>query len=1046
MKNLKLITFIAFFLGFKSLVFSQEGNKYLHNFTPFDYNASDQNWSSVQDKNGFIYVANLNGVLVYNGKHWKTVRLPEEVNVFSLDIDNKNTVYVGGESEFGYINKKKNGEFEYVSISKNLKDKDKEFTKTWATICINDNVFFCCNEKIFRLNNNVLSIFLPENDRFHTFFKINNNLFVREFGVGFKVFENNDLRFVLGSEIFSDLKTYSIIHRSGTTYNLFSRNGGVFQMLLNETHPSQSSFKKVNTPLQSWLLDNELYCGQKINNNLYVLGSLKNGLAFIDSSFNITTSINTKNGLQDNAVKHIYTDANLNLWLSLNNGISMVEYNTPITKWGKSNGINGTVENSIIYKNNLYVSTDKGLLKLDDKTQQFLETEITSPCYLLSIANNQLIICSDDGTYSFDGNSFELINSESSYSCYFDSNKKLLYIGTESSLLLFNEKNIISSRFDDIGTVRSIVCDNQGDCLIGTSNNGIYFLQNFKKIFNITKQEGLPSMSETNVLAFNNNFIVTTDLGFYEFDKKKLKVFKSKKLNTQQNMNLTKAFPINNQIWFQYAKSDKLKERIQEIMVLENKMLEWKEVQTSLNRIQNSSIKHCFLDSSKVYISSNQGLYSYEFNKFQHIDKFNVSISDITINKDSTYSLENYCLNDSVKIIEIDYKNNNIKLTVAATSYFDKNKIEFTYYLEGKETEFNSWTTSEVIEYNNLFEGEYTFHVKARDIIGNETNELIIQFKIFPPWYRTMFAYIAYGIFSILFIIAIIKIYTFQLKERNKILEKTVAQRTETIFDQKRELEHKNIEILDSINYAQRIQKSLLASEQMLQKNLSNYFVFFNPKDIVSGDFYWGYELDNEKFALVTADSTGHGVPGAIMSMLNISCLNEAVDGQKLKKTSDVLNYTRTKIIKNLSNDGSEQGGKDGMDCSLIIIHKETKVLEYSAANNPVWIVRNNQELIELKPDKMPVGKHDKDSEPFTQNNFKLMSNDIIYTLTDGMPDQFGGPKGKKFMYKQLKEFLVNISTLTMQEQKQILEDAFKKWKGDLEQVDDVLIIGIKIP
>ncbi len=1043
MKNLKLITFIAFFLGFRSLVFTQEGNKYLHNFTPFDYNASDQNWSSVQDKNGYIYVANLNGVLVYNGKHWKTVRLPEEVNVFSLDIDNKNTVYVGGENEFGYINKKNNGEFEYVSISKNLNGKDKEFTETWATICINDNVFFCCNEKIFRFNNNVLSVFLPEKDRFHTFFKINNNLFVREFGVGFKVFDNNDLRFVLGSEIFSDLKIYSVIHRYRTTYNLFSRNGGVFQMILNENHPSQSSFKKINTPLQSWLLDNELYCGQKINDNLYVLGSLKNGLAFIDSSYNITSSINTKNGLQDNAVKHVFKDANLNLWLCLNNGVSMVEYNTPITKWGKSNGINGIVENTIKYKGNLFISTDKGLLKLDRNKHQFIETEISSPCYLLSIANNQLIICSDDGTYSYDGNSFNLINNESSYSCYFDFNKKILYVGTDNSLLLFNEENSIISRFNDIGAVRSIVCDDKGNCLIGTSNNGIYFLKKAKNIFNITKKEGLPSMSETNVFAFEDNFIVTTDLGFYEFDKKQLKVFKSKKLNTQQNMNLTKAFLVNNQIWFQYAKSDKLKERIQEIMVLENRKGEWKEVQTSLNRIQNSSIKHCYLDSNKVYLSSNQGLFSYEFNIFQQLNKFNVFISNITINKDSVYSLENYCSNDSLKIIEIDYEKNNIKIIVTATSYFDKNKLEFSYYLEGKETEFNNWTPSDVVEYNNLFEGEYIFHVKARDIIGNETNELIIHLKVFPPWYRTILAYIIYVLLFILFSYILIKLYTKRLVAQNIKLEEIIAQRTAIIEEQVHLLEHQKQEITDSINYAQRIQQSILPSFNEINEAYKNVFIFFQPKDIVSGDFYWFKKINNNEFLLACADCTGHGVPGAFMSMICSEKLSEAV----LFSTSPakILFHANNAIKQVLKQNQAVEGkSKDGMEISLIHYNINTKTVSYAGANRPLWLVKHNKELLEIKPTKASIASFTDFNFEYDQHDFVLAPNDTIYLTSDGFPDQFGGPNGRKFMTKNMKTFLIEISDLPMVEQKQLVSSKINTWMGNLEQVDDLLVIGLK--
>jgi tetratricopeptide (TPR) repeat protein/serine phosphatase RsbU (regulator of sigma subunit) len=260
---------------------------------------------------------------------------------------------------------------------------------------------------------------------------------------------------------------------------------------------------------------------------------------------------------------------------------------------------------------------------------------------------------------------------------------------------------------------------------------------------------------------------------------------------------------------------------------------------------------------------------------------------------------------------------------------------------------------------------------------------------------------------------------------------------------QKRLVEEHQKEIIDSINYAQRIQRSLLASKSLLDKHLPDYFIFFKPKDIVSGDFYWAAKLSDNRFAVVTADSTGHGVPGAIMSMLNIACLNETVSKGTFLP-NDILFETRKSIIEHLKNDGSPEGGKDGMDCSLISFDFDALKLSCSAANNPVWIIRDN-ELIEMKPDKMPVGKHDKDQQPFTLHEQQLVKGDIIYALTDGFPDQFGGPKGKKFMVKALKELLLNHVHLSLSEQKVKLEEAFRNWSGALEQIDDVTLIGIKV-
>ncbi len=284
------------------------------------------------------------------------------------------------------------------------------------------------------------------------------------------------------------------------------------------------------------------------------------------------------------------------------------------------------------------------------------------------------------------------------------------------------------------------------------------------------------------------------------------------------------------------------------------------------------------------------------------------------------------------------------------------------------------------------------------------------------------------------------------IKEQKQIIEiqeQETKRQNEVIRIQKNLVEEKHREIKDSINYAQRIQKSLMASKDFLDLNLKDYFLFFEPKDVVSGDFYRAAKLSNHELAVIVADSTGHGVPGAIMSILNISCLKESVKEGCLIP-SQILNRTREKVIEILKQDGSSEGGKDGMDCSVISIDFNTLNLNYAAANNPIWVIRSN-ELIKLDCDKMPVGKHDHDHKSFTQQSFQLQKNDLIYLFTDGYADQFGGPNGKKFKYKQLQDLLLSIANETMKTQYQIIKDTFYAWKGEQEQVDDVTLLGIKV-
>jgi serine phosphatase RsbU (regulator of sigma subunit) len=259
------------------------------------------------------------------------------------------------------------------------------------------------------------------------------------------------------------------------------------------------------------------------------------------------------------------------------------------------------------------------------------------------------------------------------------------------------------------------------------------------------------------------------------------------------------------------------------------------------------------------------------------------------------------------------------------------------------------------------------------------------------------------------------------------------------------EIEEKNKSILDSIHYARRIQKAILASDNLLKKNLTEYFAFYQPKDIVSGDFYWAHEGNNDLFFLAACDCTGHGVPGAFMSLINSAFLNEAVIERGLTQPAEILNEVRKHLVAALNPEGSKEETRDGMDATIIALNKKTNVLSFACANNPLLLLRDN-EIQTFLPDKFPVGIYpDYESRPFTHHELQLKKGDLIYLLTDGFGDQFGGPQGKKFKIKNLKNLLLSIHQLPLQDQCVKLSYSHAEWKGQLEQVDDVLIVGLKI-
>lgn len=316
-----------------------------------------------------------------------------------------------------------------------------------------------------------------------------------------------------------------------------------------------------------------------------------------------------------------------------------------------------------------------------------------------------------------------------------------------------------------------------------------------------------------------------------------------------------------------------------------------------------------------------------------------------------------------------------------------------------------------------------------------------------------------YALYAGVFVLICVAIFIFNrlqvTKKQNLIIENQKLQvelKNEEITHQKELVDEKQKEIIDSINYAKRIQQAVLTGEDVWNKISKEHFILFKPKDIVSGDFYWAYNTPNNRSVFALADCTGHGVPGGFMSMLGNSFLNEIVVENKIFKADQILNKLRAKIINALEQKGGTQQ-KDGMDMSLCVWNKLDNTLEFAGANNPLWLLRTvvsssgveNKQLEEYKADKMPIGLYLETETPFTSVTIQLQAGDIIYLSTDGYADQFGGPKGKKLKYKPLIESLIKNSSLPMTEQKMVLDTTFNDWMNKHDQVDDVSLIGVKV-
>ena len=378
---------------------------------------------------------------------------------------------------------------------------------------------------------------------------------------------------------------------------------------------------------------------------------------------------------------------------------------------------------------------------------------------------------------------------------------------------------------------------------------------------------------------------------------------------------------------------------------------------------------------------------------------------------------------------------NTVYFDLVAPGYLKQNSTQYQYIVDNAMTEWSKWS------YNNTISlmikpGKYTLRVKAKDIWGNESEPKTVAFTIEAPFTQTNFFYLIVLCAVFILIVGVIRFRERQLKNEKRILETRVKERTAKIEAQKEE-------ITASIEYASRIQLAMLPEEDHFRSSFSDYFIIFNPRDIVSGDFYWIAEDEKHLFFTV-ADCTGHGVPGAFMSALGISTLDEIITNNGNIKANAVLNLLREKIKTSLHQTGKQGEATDGMDVAFCILHKNRKKLEFSGAYNPLFIFQG-EEFREYRADRMPIGIYYGEKDSFTNHEINVQKGDTIYIFSDGFADQFGGPKGSKYMKYNLKNLLMEIHRKPMAEQRDILKSEFERWKGEDNQIDDVTILGVKI-
>ncbi|MCD6178581.1 MAG: SpoIIE family protein phosphatase [Bacteroidales bacterium] len=620
----------------------------------------------------------------------------------------------------------------------------------------------------------------------------------------------------------------------------------------------------------------------------------------------------------------------------------------------------------------------------------------------------------------------------------------------------------------------------------------VYYFKNYKGLFKILQNENTTNLlnlteHQGKILGVNGNAIVSFD---------------GAKFVEQQHFPyaLSAISSIDNSLWIGSSEglllinNDSLKITplgknliVKSIIPSRNRNHIWIGTNFGVYYFNKEDLKTVFKITAKEGLSGNEvvqnGLYLDTkgllwIATYHGLSNFNLRGSVEAKSSPKCY-LENVKINDST----IDFKNqnefkynqNNIAFELSGLFYSDEKSVIYEHYLRNENSTQTYFRTNKdhIVYYNNLRPGSYEFvyRAKGKDDIWSYTAGY--KFSISKPFWQTWSFRILAFISIVLFLYFIYKINVRRIEQQKKQLEKIVKERTRdleeankkvvaqmNIAEQQRDhIEAQKQQITDSIYYAERIQKSLLPPNKAFEKYLNDYFVLFKPRDIVSGDFYWMVQFDRH-LIIAEVDCTGHGVPGAFMSMLGISFLKEIVERERTTNPAHIMNHLRTAVITALGQDQKDAESKDGMDMSMVSINLDTLELQFAGANNPLYLIRkqsgaypdldhdrvktSDNQLFEIKGDKMPIAIYDK-MDDFEVFNIQLEKGDRIYIFSDGYIDQFGGPKGKKFKSPAFKRMLLEHRSTSLKESKALLEKAFTDWRGEEEQIDDVTLIGIEV-
>lgn len=932
----------------------------------------------------------------------------------------------------------------------------------------------------------------------YTVYGINKNrdgsIWVSTFGAGVKVFKNGKLT--------RSIDTTNSLPTNNVFCTLEDKDGSTWVGMYFEGLANISKDGKISKQYKVFrpdLKDCSAFSLTQAKDGTIWLGSAGYGLYKIKNKKVEYIEIKT---IERDLIGKIIEDKFNNIWVAGENGLIRIDKNGNYKIFGEKEGLS-TVRIQTLsedYEGNIWIGTYGGGVCMfrNEAIVSYTQKDGLSNSKIYAVCNTTkgiLLSGSLNGLDYFNGKNFEKVNvkplDNASITFIHEDKKGNVWVATES-------EGVVVIRYNGVGFEKvngfknvdgnvvqpayKIVEDNSGNIWVSTYGHGL-FKFNDKEAINV-KDAGLTSDDLTSMYYGKDNciYVAAVQNGIFKYTNGKFKkmegfppalstafsitgnekgdVFfgtqdggiviysggKFSSINVKSGIcsNLINGIDYKDgNLWIG---TEKGVNKIKLTSDLKAESITYYDNENGFisNEINQNGV---FIDSEKnIWFCTNGGITRYNPSlDWAHSIPPKLVLNDIKLSYqhvDWTKFADSLNPSNDLPVgLSLSYKNNNLSFAFQATTV---DNIHYQFMLEGYEDDWSPLTTRNEAVYTNIPPGHYTFKVKAQNSSGIWSAESISYgFEITPPFWKTWWFYTLCVIVILAGIITFIRYRTAQLEKEKKVLEQKVEERTLELKESNHKLFDALHDIKDSINYAERIQRAMLPSDATIQKNLPKSFILFKPRDVVSGDFYWFSHKDGVDY-IAAVDCTGHGVPGAFMSMVGSSLLNEIILTMHTKNPSEILSLLNRGVQDALKQ--RENQTRDGMDLALCAIDYNNKIVKYVGANRALWIIRNGAtEVEEIKATKCAIGGFTDESQHYTTHELQFQEGDTVYMSSDGYADQFGGANGKKLMTKRFKEVLLGIQNQDMQMQLKSLDFEISDWMGGTyEQVDDILVIGIK--